>query len=210
MKHRFPDTAGTLWDQTGRFRVLLQVTNRTTARSTWVYAPVVVTNELIPASPVIAGQPGLAFRYVESEKPALPELVSNAAVQGVAAGGLALDGVRQRDENYALAFAGYVDSPLDGGYVLALKGTDAGRIRIDGRTVTELPAAPFAQVCGLAGNAVRWSTGTIALARGQHRIEVEETHGAGLDGFGVLWQTPGTSAMVAIPESALSHGAARQ
>ena len=84
--------------------------------------------------------------------------------------------------------------------------TTRAKSLVDGVVLGEVPA-PFAQVCGLQGNAVRQVTGSIALAKGSHRIRVRETHSTGEDGFRVWWRGPGMQATQDIPAAALSHEA---
>jgi hypothetical protein len=100
-------------------------------------------------------------------------------------------------------FDGYVDVPSDGGYTFTLMSNDAGKMMIDGVLVATAKT-PFPQFCGSVGNAVQSVMASVALAKGKHRILVEETHTKGVDGFKVLWQRPGTP-NVEIPPDALSH-----
>ena len=206
-KHKFPDTAGTLWDGSGRFRVLLHTTDAS-GRTAWEYAPVIVAEALKPSFAGASGSPGLAYRYVEMEK---PELVEMESASGQAKTGtskqIEVTDLRRRPEGYGLSFDGFVDAPADGGYSFTLLSNDAGRIAIDGQVLGQTPT-PVAQVCGLKGNAVRQVTGSIALARGRHRITVVETHSTGADGFRVWWRGPGMGAAQEIPPAALSHIAA--
>lgn len=204
VKHKFPDTAGTLWDGSGRFRVLLHITDAA-GRTGWIYAPVIATEMLKPAVSGEQRLPGLVYRSFAMERPELAEIESagSQAATGVSARFEAA-GLRPRAEGYGISFDGFVDAPADGGYSFTLLSNDAGRIAIDGQVLGETPA-PCAQVCGLKGNAVRQVTGTIALAKGRHRIAVVETHSVGEEGFRVWWRGPGMSAAKEIPPAALSH-----
>jgi hypothetical protein len=101
-------------------------------------------------------------------------------------------------------YTGYIDAPADGGYVFTLVSNDDGEISVDGHLLGQAPT-PFAQVCGLAGNAARPVSGSIALGRGRHAIDVRMTHTLGNDDFRVWWQTPGNAAAREIPAAALSH-----
>ena len=207
IEHEFPDTDGTLHDGSGRFRVLLHGVDAK-GRNAWAYDPVVVANALKPAHEIeTTTDDGLHFRYLEMDEPALEALAPTA--EGVVPG---VSGVsptfnvasaKARAENYAVEFDGYVDVPSDGGYTFTLMSNDAGRLKIDGALVATAKA-PFPQFCGSVGNAVQPVMGSVALAKGKHRIFVEETHTKGVDGFKVLWQRPGTP-NVEIPADALSH-----
>jgi glycosyltransferase involved in cell wall biosynthesis len=108
-----------------------------------------------------------------------------------------------RKTEYRGKFSGLVDVPADGDYVFTLMATDGGSLTIDIKVIATTPVA-FQQVCGVDGVAVRPTTGSIALAKGLHRIEVVDVHGEGSDGFRVLWQGPGAVEQV-IPPSALIH-----
>lgn len=204
--HKFPDISGTLWDGSGRFRVLVHATDRA-GRNGWAYAPTVVADRLKPSTSEATGVAGLQYRYFEMDRPDLAGMTTDsmAAASGVS-GRLDVTGVRRRDTQYGVTFSGMLDAPADGGYTFTLLSNDMGRIAIDGQVLGETPK-PFAQVCGLAGNAVRWVTGSAALGKGRHRIEVMETHTTGEDGFRLLWRGPGM-ALAEVPEAALSHAGA--
>jgi hypothetical protein len=202
--HAFPDAQGTLRDGSGRFRVLLHVVDAK-GRNGWAYDPVVVATGLKPAVGAAAkAEPGLRYRYLEADKGVLSALTSSTTptADGVATSFDAA-AVRRRPENYMLDFAGFVDVPESGGYTFTLLSNDDGQISIDGAVLANSPK-PFAQVCGLAGNAARTATGSVALAKGLHRIEVYESHSSGEDDFRVLWQRAGT-AVSTIPAALLSH-----
>ena len=205
VNHTFPDTAGTLLDGSGRFRVILHVSRRDQhpdGRETWTSEPVIVADRLEPSTQSTPG-PGLLLRSVQRDKPTLAALLPGTATTATGTVAQLSPTFRPRDSNYALAFEGLIDIPADGGYTFTLISNDAGDLRIDGRTLAITPE-PLAQVCGLAGNAARSARGSIALARGLHRLEVRETHTTGLDNFRVLWQGPGIEPQE-IPASRLLH-----
>ena len=202
--HAFPDAEGTLRDGSGRFRVLLHVVDAK-GRNGWAYDPVVVATGLKPAVTSVAkAETGLRYRYIEADKGVLAAMTASSTptADGIAAGFDAA-AVRRRAENYLLDFAGFVDVPESGGYTFTLLANDDGQISIDGAVVANSPK-PFPQFCGSVGNAVQTAMGSVALAKGRHRIEVYESHTAGEDGFRVLWQRSGT-AVSTIPAAALSH-----
>jgi hypothetical protein len=205
VRHRFPDRDGTLRDGSGRFRVLLHVTGD--GRSRWAYAPVILSEKPeLAADDNVAGQaPGLNYSYFELAPPAIHDMGPGAPsqIKGIAARFTDAD-LRQRTTDYGFVFSGYVYASADGGYVFTLVSNDQGEISVDGHLLGQTPK-PFAQVCGLAGNAARPVSGSIALERGQHRIDVKMTHTLGNDDFRVWWQTPGHSTAREIPPEALSH-----
>ena len=58
VKHAFPDTAGTLSDGSGKFRVLLDASNGS-GHHTLIYVPVVVADALRPALSSAVGAAGI-------------------------------------------------------------------------------------------------------------------------------------------------------
>jgi hypothetical protein len=207
IEHEFPDTEGTLRDGSGRFRVLLHVVDAK-GRNGWAYDPVVVADALKPAHVFeTTTEDGLHFRYVEMDAPELDALAPSAdgtvnGINGVSPA-FNLTAVKPRAANYAVEFDGYVDVPDDGGYTFTLMSNDAGKIMIDGALVATAKT-PFPQFCGSVGNSVQSTMGSVALAKGKHRIQVLETHTTGIDGFRVFWERPG-GAVTEIPPDALSH-----
>ncbi len=194
VRHKFPDADGTLLDGSGRFRVLLHVSDAA-GRNAWVYQPVVVASALAPALTPPAGLvSGVSWQVLDQG-------AQIASGSGVAAD-FSADALGRKAE-YRGEFSGLVEVPADGGYVFTLIATDGGSLSIDGKLIATTPHA-FQQVCGLAGVAARPAAGSVALAKGLHRIEVVDVHGEGLDGFRVMWQGP---AMIEreIPASALFH-----
>ncbi|HEX7158438.1 MAG TPA: PKD domain-containing protein [Edaphobacter sp.] len=200
VNHSFPDAEGTLLDQSGRFRVLVEVTD-TNGRKSWADEPVVVAKSRLAPSTPVATERGLAYRYVEGRRLALADLERHDDAEGLS------DGInlskRERREDYGLVFDGFIDVPADGGYTFTLLSNDAASIEIDS-TAVATSAAPWPHVCHTAGNAVERAVGSIGLGAGKHRIRVAMTHGTGEDGFRVLWQGPGIE-LSDIPPSALSH-----
>ena len=208
--HEFPDTDGTLLDGSARFRVLLHVIDAK-GRSGWAYDPVVVGDNLTPALEGDAPTPaGAQVRYFEMANPELdglaptadqPAKVTPKAI-GVAKR-LSVASLKHRAENYAFVFDAYLEIPDDSGYTFTLLANDAAEVKIDDDVVAVAPK-PQAQGCGLAGNAVRSVMGSVILARGKHRLHVEETHTTGEDNFRVLWQRAGQP-VSEVPAAALSH-----
>jgi hypothetical protein len=190
VKHAFPDSGGTLWDGSGRFRVLLDVSNNL-GRHTRLYLPVLVARDLRPALPQAAGSPGIAYVYRDDADEAPPRA-------GVASE-LSLAAVPHEGAKYHITFEGNVDVPEDGGYTFQLTANEEAAIDIDG---TRLNASrePIAQVCGLAGMAAQAISGSTPLAKGIHHLRVEETHTSGADDFRLLWQGPGFSLQPIAPE----------
>ncbi len=207
VKHRFPDTAGTLQNGDGRFRVLLAISDRA-GRHGWAYKPILVADATRPAVSIGSTDPGLRFSTFTMDHPSLGGMAAGAvATSQGSAPRLAVADLRPRPANYGVSFSGYVTVPADGAYSFTLLSNDAGRLVIDGQVLAETPP-PFAQVCGLEGNAVQQVTGFAALAKGPHTLSVLETHTTGEDNFRLWWRGPGTVGVQEVPASALSHGIA--
>ncbi len=200
VQHSFADAEGTLWDHSGRFRVLLRTVDAN-GRSRWAYEPVVVAKKIQSAVNAIASERGVRYQYAEGSGLTLDSLAQNATARGIAP---MFDSTpRQGDDQYGIIFDGFLDIPADGGYTFTLMGNDGGSLEIDSVIVASSPK-PWAQVCGSPGGAVQAARGSIALAAGKHMIHVAMTHPTGPDGFRVLWQGPGVP-QGQIPAAALSH-----
>lgn len=84
-------------------------------------------------------------------------------------------------ENVGQRYSGYVEIPADAVYEFALASDDGSKLWIDGQLVVDNDGLHNADV----------KTGSIALAKGPHKIVVgyfNRTGGAGLD---LKWRTPG-------------------
>jgi len=193
VKHRFPDTEGTLRDRSGRFRILLHITvdgiPPSTERNTWIEQPIVVADALQPALTPRRGQPGISYQI-------------GAGPTGGTVSSFALDQIKQLPSHYTLTLEGDLTVPDDGAYAFLVIANEAASMELDGRQAASAPA-PFPQLCGLAGSAARPISVSAALARGRHHIKITETHTAGVDNFRVLWQ--GAQPLAPIPSNLLSH-----
>ena len=196
--HAFPDAEGTLRDGSGRFRVLLKVTDAR-GRTDWASHGVVVTSSLQEAVPLVSATPGLHYRYYEGPWGFLPKFEGLTTVaSGIARGPDPL--VRLRGDDYALVFDGYIDIPTDGGYSFTLLSKDGGRLEIGGEAVAANPP-PVAQVCGSVGDMVQAARGSIGLKAGLHPIHIEVSETAGPEAFALRWEGPGI-ALAGVPASA--------
>ncbi len=207
VKHRFADEDGTLLDGSGLYRVLLHVSSEN-GRQTWVGAPTLVREKQSAALHVAPGGPGATYRLTNAAQDGATgveptrDTATTAAAVGTAQT-LSLTEVPHPAANYTVAFSAEVDAPEDGGYIFTMIANDTSSISIDGRVLRTSPK-PFAQVCGLAGNAARPVSVAVELAKGLHHLEVEESHGVGRDDFQVYWQGPGIG-LSHIPPDRLSH-----
>jgi hypothetical protein len=74
---------------------------------------------------------------------------------------------------------------------------------IDGMQVAKT-GAPFAQVCGSPGNAMRYDRGSLGLRAGRHVLHVEGLHSVSQGAPRVLWEGPGLP-LTDVPAAAYSH-----
>ena len=199
--HAFPDAEGTLLDGSGRFRVLLKVTDAA-GRTDWASHAVVVTRSLLPAIAVADTTPGLHYRYFEGLWKSAPKFDDMTAVSSGIAPKLE-DAVRLREDDYAIAFDGYIAIPADGGYTFTLLSRDGGELRI-GETLVATSPAPVGQVCGSVGDMVQAARGSIGLKAGLHPIRIDITDTDGTGGFGLRWEGPGVP-LAEVPAGALFH-----
>ncbi|MGB9077067.1 MAG: PA14 domain-containing protein [Terracidiphilus sp.] len=202
--HRFADAEGSELDGAdgaGRFRVLLHVEGRD-QKQDWAARGVVAVARWHDAA-VTAGQPapGLVWRLYPGAWTELPDLSRETAV--FAGESAAIDVDPHGFTRYATAWDGMVDVPVDGGYTFHLLARDGARLVIDGVEVAKT-GAPFAQVCGVAGNAVRYDRGSIGLRAGLHTLHLEGLHFASQGVPRVLWEGPGLP-VADIPPAAFSH-----
>ena len=176
-------------DGSGRFRVLLKVTDAN-GREDWTYQPVLVADNYAPplTSPNV-GVTGWHYQYFEGNTLDLANLAQITPSATGVSKTLSVTG-REKTENYGFMFDGVFDVPTDGGYTFLLLGNDAGELQIDSHVVAVSPS-PKAQVCGTPGNMVQLTTGGIGLKAGKHALHAIMTHSAGPDGFAVKWQGPG-------------------
>ncbi len=187
--HTFHDTQGTFMDGSGRFRVLLKVTDDS-GREDWTYQPVLVTDSYSPAlTGTTAVVTGWHYQYFEGNALNLADLAQLTPSATGTSKTLTVTG-RERTENYGFIFDGVFEVPAGGGYTFLLLGNDASELQIDSHVVAVSPL-PKPQVCGTPGNMVQLTTGDIGLKAGKHALHAEMTHSLGPDGFAVKWQGPG-------------------
>ena len=190
--HSFPDSRGSLLDGSGRFRVLLKVTDAKGLED-WSYQPVVVADSLASSIGTSDADTALRYRYYEGSDLKLSDV---ANLHPVANGSVRTARVpdRKRSENYAFVFDGSLQAPVDGGYTFLLLGNDLASLAIDSHIVAVSPT-PKPQVCGMLGNMVQAATGSMGLKAGRHTFHIVMTHSTGVDRFAVKWQGPNTQLM---------------
>jgi hypothetical protein len=198
-----PDEDGTLLDGSGRFRVLLKVTDWA-GRVDWASDAVVVRKVLLAPLRVPNLAAGLNYQYYEGSWNSLPDFNGLSAVATGSAEAISTDAHAHAD-NYGFVFDGYVKVPVDGGYTFSLASRDGGQVEVNGKVIATSPAA-WPQVCGTVGNAVQLASGSVGLKAGLHHLRVTMTQKSGEDAFALRWQGPGIPLSV-IPRDVLFHGA---
>ncbi len=202
--HKFADADGTSLDGkngAGRFRVLLKVEDDRGGQD-WAGQGVVVVSHWVdtvkPYGPLTAG---LGFTVYPGKWTTLPDFSLQTPV--LAGEAPNLNANAQGFTKYAVAWDGFIEIPVDGGYTFHLMDRDGARVVIDGMEVART-GAPFAQVCGSPGNAVRYDRGALGLHAGLHRLHVEELHVASQGPPRLLWEGPGLP-LTDVPAAAFSH-----
>jgi hypothetical protein len=204
VQHTYADAEGSDLDGrngAGRFRVLLHVADKKGAQD-WASQGVVAVASWLDAAPACTTcDAGLMYRIYPGPWTELPDL---SKVSAILAGEAAnLDADAKGFTKYAVAWDGFIDVPVDGGFTFHLMSRDGARVVIDGREVART-GPPFAQVCGSTGNAMRYDRGAIGLRAGKHMLHVETLHSVSGGGPRLLWEGPGIDA-TDVPSAALSH-----
>jgi hypothetical protein len=131
----------------------------------------------------------------------LPDLTKQHAVFNGESPNLHAD--PQGFTRYAAVWDGLIDIPADGGYTFHLLDRDGARLVVDGIEVAKT-GPPFAQVCGSAGNAMRYDRGSLGLRAGKHTLHLEGLHSVSQGVPRLLWEGPGLP-LTAVPPAAYSH-----
>jgi hypothetical protein len=191
VRHAFADADGTDLDGrngAGRFRVLLKSEDKQ-GRVDWAgQGAVVVAKWMSAQKPLGQTTPGLRFQIFPGEWTELPDLTKQTAeIEGTAPN---LNANAQGFTRYAVAWDGFIDVPVDGGYTFHLMSRDGARLVIDGLEVART-GPPYPQVCGSPGNAMRYDRGVLGLHAGQHTLHVEGLHSMSQGPPRLLWEGPG-------------------
>ncbi|UYZ63637.1 sugar-binding protein [Hymenobacter weizhouensis] len=186
--------ASLLWRNlpTGKHEIRVRATDDTGASNISAPVTIYVSPLREPAAPAGALS-GLSYRYYEGSWTALPNFASLLAAQRgqVATTTLA---PRQRDNQFAFKYEGYVEVPQDGMYTFYTRSDDGSRLHIGSELVVDND--------GLHG--ARERSGQIPLKAGKHALTVSYFQGTGGRDLLVSYEGPGISKQ-ALPEAALSH-----
>jgi hypothetical protein len=210
VRHSFPDAEGTELDGAvngaGRFRVLLHVEDAKaqpdSTNQDWASQGVVAVAKWRDATDVLGlTLPGLSWKIYPGNWTQQPDLTAESAVFAGESPNLSADA--QGFTHYAVAWEGLIDIPADGGYTFHLLARDGARLVIDGVEVAKTGPS-FAQVCGLAGNAMRYDRGSLGLRAGKHPIHLEGLHFASQGTPRLLWEGPALP-LTDVPPTAYTH-----
>ena len=136
-------------------------------------------------------QQGLNFRYYHGEYIQLQDVKESALVSEYFTSNFTL-GVRERDINYALRFAGLIDIPKDGIYNFETVSNDGSTLTIGDTLVVNNDGQ----------HGIRPISGTIPLKAGLHPIRVDYFNAGGSWGLEVNWKGP-TFEKQPIPDAVL-------
>ena len=202
VRHALPDEDGTLLDGSGRFRILLKVTDRS-GRVDWASDAVVVRKVLSAPLLVPDLAAGVSYQFYEGAWSSLPDFSGLKVVATGVAETISAD-AHAHAGNFGFVFDGYVKVPVDGGYTFSLTSRDGGQIEINGKVIATSPPV-WPQVCDSVGNSVQLASGSVGLRAGLHHLRVTMTQKTGEDAFVLRWQGPEIP-LSAIPREMLFHG----
>ena len=201
VRHRFPDAEGTQLDGSGRFRVLLHVEDSKGGEDWAAQGVVAVARWRDAVNAANSTVPGLTWKIYPGEWTELPNLDAEHTVFTGESPNLRANS--QGFTHYAAAWDGLLDIPADGGYTFHLMARDGARLVIDGVEVAKT-GPPFAQVCGSAGDAMRYDRGSLGLRAGNHVFHLEGLHSASQGSPRLLWEGPALP-LTDVPPAAYSH-----
>lgn len=143
----------------------------------------------LPAVSVDSAEPGLTVETYSGDFEKMPNFDSLTSASSATTDDIALpmqNGHPQ--EHVAQRFRGYIEAPEDGVYTFTLTSDDGGKLWIDGKVVADADGLHSAQTVN----------GTIALAKGRHRIVLGYFNGTGDAalklGWGLVGREPHPSA----------------
>jgi len=223
--HRYSDALGSDLDGkngAGRFRVLLEVTEKITPAKVqnskasvenidWASQGFVAVEKWL--EPITHGanpkaitesqrrQPGLTWKLYAGFWTTLPDFDTLNPIFSGDSPNFTAD--PQGFTGFAVVWEGLIEIPADGGYTFHVLSRDGARLVIDGLEVTRT-GAPFAEVCSSVGNAMRINHGSLGLRAGLHTLRVEGLHTTSQGSPRILWEGPGIR-LTDIPLVAYSH-----
>ncbi|MCA8960011.1 MAG: alpha-L-fucosidase [Planctomycetes bacterium] len=137
-----------------------------------------------PATRVADLHPGVRYRYVEGSCNSVHELAALPTVSEGVLPCLELTPARI-DEHYGLEYRGFLRVPVDGMVLFRMRSDDGSLLRIDGEVIVDHDGI----------HAATEKTGTIALAAGDHPIEVLFFEKGGDESIEITMERPGETAI---------------
>ncbi len=153
----------------------------------------VIDMPLRPADSAEGLKPGLAYRYYEGDWERLPDFASLTPAKTGETTGFIVK-LKQRDDDFALVFEGFIDVPHDGPYRFFTHSDDGSQLMIGDTLVVDNDGQHTAQE----------RSGDIALAKGKHPIRVEFFDAEKDEVLEVRYAGP-TVKKTKLPASALFH-----
>lgn len=146
----------------------------------------------------IAQNTGLSYKYYEGTWTTLPNFNSLTPVEkGITSN--VDDGVRNRSDNYAFMWEGYINIPTTGTYTFETFSDAGSKLYIN--TPYSPTATPLVNNDGIHSGQYR--SGTITLAAGSYPIVITYFEGTGSDDISVYWRNNvGILLRTQIPNSA--------
>ncbi len=133
---------------------------------------------------------GLAYAYDEGIWEVFPDLASRQPLRTGTVRGVDLS-VRERDDYFALRFAGELEVPSDGDYTFTLVSDGASRLYLN-----DAPVVDGETTAGL-----QETSGSLPLSQGRHALQLHHTAREGDHVLALEWEGPGFSRQT-VPESA--------
>ena len=134
---------------------------------------------------------GLSYKYVEGSWSSLPDFNILTPIKTGTGGSFDLS-VRNRDDNFALEFSGFIEVPSTGNYTFFTTSDDGSKLYIGSTEVVNND--------GLHGSQER--AGSIGLQAGKHAIRVTYFEATGGQNLAVSYSTTGINKSI-VPASAL-------
>jgi len=134
----------------------------------------------LPAKKVGNTRPGLEYQYVEKAFKTIADLEAYLHSDAPRTAGEAINfdlDLRQRDENFGMAFSGLIHVPKEGVYRFALTSDDGAQLWVGNKLVADAD--------GLHGS--QTFTGTVALSKGPHSIRLIYYNALGGSFLNVDW-----------------------
>ena len=187
-------TQSKTWSAAGFYLVTCTASDmkgRTATATCWVNVGTVAFRAPDNPASTLAG---LYYRYYEGTFSTMPVFNNLLPVKSGTVATFDLT-PRNRNDNFAFQFEGYIDVPAGDIYTFKVTSDDGARLYIGSTLVVDNNAVQ---------SSAFFKTGNIALNAGKHKIRVEFFHKDGAETLAVAWSTR-TSALANISAGSLSQ-----